>query len=147
MSNSVENRLLSLLRHLGTLPLLHIPDDLGLSPPAVAQLSWVSRTPGCGVLDIAKGLRLAPPTVSVGIRRLVSAGLLEQRSDPNDLRVRPLFLTQQGEELVNRMRGHRTQMLKFFLSGLEEFEQEQLLELLERAVNEMERKLNEGQSI
>jgi DNA-binding MarR family transcriptional regulator len=147
MSETIENRLLALLRHLGSLPVLHIPNDVELSPPGVAQLTWVSRSPGCGVLDIAKGLRLSPPTVSVGIRRLVEAGWLEQRTDPNDLRARPIFLTKKGEELVNRMREHRAKMLRFFLSGLTEDEQEQLLELLERAIKGMERKISEGISI
>jgi DNA-binding MarR family transcriptional regulator len=142
MSDSLENRLLVLLRHLGTLPLLHIPDDIKLSPPAIAQLAWVSRSPGCGVLDIAKGLNLSPPTVSVGINRLVKDGWLERQNDPKDQRARPIFLTVKGKTMMAHVRQRRSEMLKFFLSGLTADEQEQLLNLLERAVTEMERKLN-----
>jgi DNA-binding MarR family transcriptional regulator len=143
MPDNLENRLLSLLRHLGTLPLLHIPDDIKLSPPAIAQLAWVSRSPGCGVLDIAKGLNLSPPTVSVGINRLVKEGWLERQNDPKDQRSRPIFLTAKGEAMMAHVRQRRNEMLGFFLSGLTADEQEQLLNLLERAVTEMERKLNE----
>jgi DNA-binding MarR family transcriptional regulator len=135
--NSPENRLLALLRHMGTLPLMRLPETVELSPPAVGLIGWVDRSPGCGVLDIAKGLHLAPPTISVGIRKLEKSGWLERRHDPNDRRARPLYLTPKGEELMQRVRAHRTQMLKFFLDGLPPTEQEQLLDLLERAISIM----------
>ncbi len=132
-----ENRLLALLRHMTTLPLMRLPEDIGLSPPAVGLLSWVDRTPGCGVLDIAKGLHLAPPTISVGIRKLEKEGWLERRRDPADRRARPLYITPKGEELMLRVRAHRAEMLKFFLSGLSPVEQDQLLDLLDRAITKM----------
>jgi DNA-binding MarR family transcriptional regulator len=147
MTDNLENRLLALLRHLGSLPLLHVPNDIGLTPPAIAHLAWVSRSPGCGVLDIAKGLNLSPPTVSVAINRLVKEGWLERRNDPNDLRARPIFLTPRGETMMTTVRQRRSEMLRFFLSGLTADEQEQLLNLLERAVTEMERKLKEKDSV
>ena len=146
MSDNLENRLLALLRRLGTLPLLHVRINITLSPPAIAQLTWVSRFPGCGVLDIAKGLHISPPTVSVAINRLVKDGWLERRNDPNDLRARPIFLTAKGETMIAHVRQHRSEMLSFFLSGLTADEQEQLLSLMERAVTEMERNLNEKDS-
>ena len=146
MSDTIENRLVALLRKLATLPLLRTPEDIKLTPPAVALLTWVSRSPGCGVQDIAKGLNLSPPTISVGIRRLVRGGWLERRTDPNDLRARPIFLTPEGDHLVKRIREHRTDMLSFFLSGLAADEQEQLISLLEQAMTEMERKLDAEQS-
>jgi len=143
-TNSPENRLLALLRHMTSLPLLHGPKDVKLSPPAVALLTWIDRSPGCGVLDIAKGLRLAAPTISVGIRRLEKGGWLERRRDLQDRRARPLFLTSQGMAAMQQVRAHRTDMLKFFLSGLTSGEQEQLLDLLDRAITAMETNLVTG---
>lgn len=133
-----EARLLSLFRRIRSLPVLHIPEDVDLSPPAFFLLNWVSRSPGCGVLDIAKGMRLAPPTISVGTRRLVKAGWLERRQDPQDRRGKPLFLTPEGEGLIDHVRQHRYQMLNLFLSGITPDEQEQFLSLLEKAINAME---------
>ena len=136
-----EARLLNLFKRMHSLPVQHIPEDIDLSPQAFFLLNWVSRSPGCGVLDIAKGLRLAPPTISVGTRRLVKAGWLERRQDPQDRRGKPLFLTPEGEGLINHVRQHRFQMLKSFLSGLTPDEQEQFLDLLEKAVTAMEASL------
>lgn len=88
-----------------------------------------------------KGLRLAPPTISVGTRRLVKAGWLERRQDPQDRRGKPLFLTPEGEGIINHVRQHRYQMLKLFLSGLTPDEQGQFVNLLEKAVTAMEASL------
>lgn len=112
--------------------------EFPLSAPQIALVSWVNRSPGCGVLDISKGLNVTPPTVSVAVRRLVQDGLLEQRSDPDDKRARPIYLTEKGTELVQALKVHRTQMLKVFLSGLSDEEKEQLICLLDRAVSAIE---------
>jgi DNA-binding MarR family transcriptional regulator len=143
MSSLQETRFINLLKHISTLPLIRLPEDIELSRPAVTVLLWISRSPGCGVLDIAKGLQLTPPTISVGIRRLEKAGWLERRNDPEDRRARPLFLTPKGEVIVAQVRVHRTQILGTFLSGLTQEEQEQLVHLLERGVNAMEAALVE----
>ena len=79
------------------------------------------------------------PTVSVGVRRLIKDGWMEQRDDPNDGRARPLFLTEKGDAFVNSIRQHRTQTIKLFLSGLSTDEQEQLISLLDRAINALEK--------
>lgn len=138
MSISPEARFIDLFKQIGRLPIVHLPEEVELSASAVALLLWVSRSPGCGVLDIAKGLHLSPPTISVGTHRLAKEGWLERCKDPQDRRSRPLYLTAKGEKLIQRVREHRTQMLRIFLSGLTLDEQELLMNLLERAVGAME---------
>ncbi len=140
MTNSTqpENQMLLLLKRMSALPMMKPPSESPLSMPQVTMLNWVARSPGCGVRDIAKGLHVTPPTVSVGIRRLVQDGWLEQRSDPDDRRARPIFLTEKGGELIETIREYRTQMLKLFLSGLERDEQDQLICLLDRAITSLE---------
>jgi DNA-binding MarR family transcriptional regulator len=133
-----ETRFVNILKHISSLPIVRLPEDINLSPPAVAIISWVARSPGCGVLEISRGLNLTPPTISVGIGRLEKAGWLERRSDPEDRRARPLFLTSKGEQLVAHVRAHRSRMLKIFLSALSEEEQEQLFGFLERGIQALE---------
>ena len=137
-STQPENQMLLLLKRMSDLPMMKPPSESPLSMPQVTMLNWVARSPGCGVRDIAKGLHVTPPTVSVGIRRLVQEGWLEQRSDPDDRRARPIFLTEKGGELIETIREYRTQMLKRFLSGLERDEQDQLICLLDRAITSLE---------
>ncbi len=133
-----EIQVMKLLQRMSALPMMAPPKESPISMPQAALLNRVARFPGCGVLDIAKGLNLTPPTVSVGIRRLIKDGWLERRSDPHDRRARPLYLTAKGADFVSAMNDHSTKMLKLFLSGLSNEEQEQLIGLLDRAVSALE---------
>ena len=133
-----ENRMLDLFKRMSKLPMMKPPSKSPLSMPQVAMLNWVARSPGCGVREIAQELHVTPPTVSVGVRKLVKDGWLEQKHDPDDRRARPLFLTQKGEVFVDTVRQHRAQMIKLFLSGLSSDEQEQLVSLLDRAISALE---------
>ena len=133
-----ENRMLDLLKRMSRLPVMKPPSEFPLSMPQVAMLNWVARSPGCGVREIAQGLHVTPPTISVGVRKLIKDGWLEQKNDPDDRRARPLFLTEKGDAFVEIIQQHRTQMIKSFLSGLSIDEQEQLISLLDRAISALE---------
>jgi DNA-binding MarR family transcriptional regulator len=133
-----EDRLMNLLQRMSSISIMKPPAESPLSMTQAMMLNWVSRTPGCGVLDIANGLHVTPPTVSVGVRRLVRDGWLEQRIDPEDRRSRPIYLTVKGNDFVAAMKQHRAKMLKLFLSGLDDDEKEQLLCLLDRAIHALE---------
>ena len=137
--NQPEDRMAEVLQRLSSIPLMQPPKESPLSLPQALILNWVAHFPGCGVLDIAKGLNVTPPTVSVGIRRLVKENWLKQSTDPNDRRTRPIYLTENGEAFVDNMHIYRSQMLKHFLSGLATEEQEQLICLLDRAVSALEK--------
>jgi DNA-binding MarR family transcriptional regulator len=133
-----ENRMLDLLKRMSGLPVMKPPSESPLSMPQVTMLNWVARSPGCGVREIAQGLHVTPPTISVGVRKLIKDGWLEQKEDPHDRRARPLFLTEKGNALVEIVHQHRTQKIKLFLSGLSDSEQEQLISLLDRAISALE---------
>ncbi len=135
ISASPEERFVELIKRISEVPLTFLPDDLELSRSAVPLLMWVSRSPGCGVLDIARGLQLSAPTISVGIHRLVKDGWLERRRNPNDHRVRPLFLTVKGENMAQRIKTHRRKVFRLFLAGLTPDEQQQFFKLMEKAIN------------
>ena len=66
-----EERFLNLLARLRKLGLGCLPfKDIPVTPPQFILLDWVAGSPGCGIREMATGLGLTPPTVSVGVRRL-----------------------------------------------------------------------------
>ena len=113
----------------------HPLQDSGVTMPQLALLDWVAASPGCGVQEIADGLGLTAPTVSVGVRRLEKAGLLERQPDPQDGRAIQLFLTTQGQALCQRARAFRRDKMQRLLKGLTPEESATLLTLLERAIS------------
>ncbi len=77
----------------------HLLGRIGLhrGQPLVLALLWEQdgRTQG----EIAEKLCLRPATVTVVLRRMEKAGLLERRNDPEDLRVVRVYLTERGRAL------------------------------------------------
>jgi len=139
LSPPAEERLLKLFDWLRRLMLGQHPlEDGGVTGPQLALLDWVAASSGCGIQEIADGLGLTAPTVSVGVRRLQEAGLLERQPDPADGRAILLFLTAQGQALHERARAFRREKMRRVLAGLTLEERATLLDLLERAINAAE---------
>ncbi len=133
----------ALLQRLRSLRLMRMPPECELPPGLVAILNWAAHTPGCGVLDLAEGLRVTPPTVSVGVRRLVRDGWLERRQDPEDKRAKPLYLTPKSDNLLSHLHEFHQKVMRLFLAQLDESEQEVFLRLFEQAIGAMEETLHE----
>jgi len=131
-----ERRLVDLMNRLrGVGPGLPPFEGVPITPAQLFLLDWVATSPGCRIREMADGLRLTPPTVSVGVRRLEEAGLVERRPDPKDRRAVRLFLTAEGEALYQRVQEFRRRKAQRLLAGLSPQEQETLLNLLERAIS------------
>ena len=135
MTTTTETRFIHVMKRLRSIPYLQLPQDINLSRPAITLIFWVESNPGSGVVDIANGLGLSAPTISVGIRRLVKEGWLERRKDPHDGRSLLIFLTLKGQELADRLKINQKRIFKEFLSSLNSEEQNQLLCLLEQALD------------
>ncbi|HEY89006.1 MAG TPA: MarR family transcriptional regulator [Thermoflexia bacterium] len=116
----------------------HPLQDGGVTLPQLTLLDWLATAPGCHSQELADGLELTAPTVSVGVRRLEAAGLLERQPDPQDGRAIQLFLTTQGQELYQRARAFRQDKMQLLLKGLTPEEQVTLLTLLAQAVSSAE---------
>jgi DNA-binding MarR family transcriptional regulator len=114
-----------------------------VSPSQMSLLDWIAASDGCGVQEIAGGLNLTPPTVSVGVRRLEGAGLLKRKPHPQDKRAVQFFLTAKGQSLQKQSLNFRRRKLELILSGLTQQEQETLLKLLGKALQAAEVKNTE----
>jgi DNA-binding MarR family transcriptional regulator len=143
MSTTKETQLLNLFRQVSTLSVLQLPDELELSRPAINLLSWINSSPGCGVVDIARGLHLSPPTISVGIRRLVNGGWLEKRYETSDRRMQQIYLTNKSINFLNGLKAYQTKLFTKFLSNLSFEEIDQLIALLEKAVQGISDRTND----
>ena len=63
--------LASRLRQLG--PGTPPPEEAKISPSLIPLLEYTAAHPGCGIQEMAHGVGLATPTVSIGIRQLEKA--------------------------------------------------------------------------
>ena len=134
-----EERFFELMRRVRQLSMDSYPvKGSAVSPAQMVLLDWIASSDGSGVQDIAEGLKLTPPTVSVGVRRLEDAGLLKRKSNPQDKRAVQFFLTSKGQSLQRQSQNFRRQKFKLILSGLTQQEQETMIGLLEKALRTAE---------
>ncbi|MBN1934334.1 MAG: winged helix-turn-helix transcriptional regulator [Anaerolineae bacterium] len=139
MCETPADRLLNLFDRLRKLAFDQNPlEESGVTMPQLTLLDWVAASPGCGVQDIAAGLDLTSPTVSVAVRRLEMRGLMERRPDPQDGRAIQLFLTGRGQKLQGRAHTFRREKMQRLLDGLTANEALTLQNLLEKAIRAAE---------
>lgn len=106
----------------------------GLVRPEFAALYAVGLKSGVAAKNIVASSGLPKNTLSRAIQKLLQRRLLRRESDPDDLRSYVLALTPAGkaifDETMPLMTGHQNTMLR----GLDEAEQKQLCELLDKLV-------------
>jgi len=130
--------LTSRMRRLG--PGTPPPAEARISPSLVTVAEYVYAAPGCGIQEVAKGLNLSTPSVSVSVRQLENNSIIERQPDPQDGRAVRLFLTAKGQELHKRTHEFRCQKFTSLLTELTPQERITLLNLLEKAVSAAETK-------
>lgn len=75
---------------------------------------------GATVKDVAAALGVASPSAVELIARMVDAGLLERRGDPDDARVTRLGLTSHGEAVMHRLaEGHLPRLRELVHHGVD----------------------------
>ena len=133
-----EERFFKLMKRLRKLGLDTNSLDAAVSPAQMSLLDFIAALPGCGVQDIADGIQLTPPTVSVGVRRMEESNLVERKPNPLDGRSVQFFLTRRGQALQRQIQNSHRKKFRHLLDGLTSQEQETLLQLLERALQAAE---------
>jgi DNA-binding MarR family transcriptional regulator len=91
-----------------------------------------------GQRRLASELGLSPGTVSLRVDRLVHAGLVERRPDPDDGRGALVSLTAQGRQLFEACAPEHLANADEQLAGLSETEREQLGQLLGKLLYTLE---------
>lgn len=75
---------------------------LGLHPGQDVLLTVLRRRPTATQAQLARILRVEPPTLAVMVRRLEAAGLVDRTIDPSDARVKVVRLTDHGRSIAEQ---------------------------------------------
>lgn len=91
----------------------------GVSPFQILILATILLEPGIGVNELAARERVRPPSMSVHIRQLVAAGLLQRDQEAHEDRRRVgLVITPAGVRLLDEVRQLRTAWLARQIAAL-----------------------------
>jgi DNA-binding MarR family transcriptional regulator len=109
---------------------------IGVDPQLVMVLRLVTADEGRSQQAIGAALHIAPSRMVALIDDLEGRGLVERRANPDDRRTRSVHVTPAGRKLLDRLmevsRRHEDELTR----GLTAEERGQLVELLNRIVDE-----------
>ena len=106
-------------------------------PGAHLVLSVLAIHDGIQQLELVRATHLKAPTVSVIVKNMEAEGVVERRSDPEDLRSIRVYLTESGRKLDGENIARIRALDSHALQGLTEAEQEVLMPLLLRIRNNL----------
>ena len=102
-------------------------------------LFHLRRVPGMTQKELSRALGVAAATLSVSIRRMEAAGLVERRSDTADLRVQRLYLTPEGEAIDDRCAKGREFLMEAQFADFSDEDMAVLDRLLTRMTDNLDR--------
>ena len=107
-------------------------EPLGIGPRDFSLMRFVDASDGQSQHALAERLGIPPSRMVALVDGLEEAGLLERRPDPDDRRVRGLFLTRKGRSVLEKAGKIAIDYETQLCAGINREEREQLIDLLQR---------------
>ena len=117
--------------------------EYDLKPWQAGILFALHHNSGLSQRELAKKMKLTPPTITSGIQKMEKQGLIERRSDEQDQRIMRLYLTEKAESCIEQVWDVVRRMEEMLIQG---FTMEEkillkrfLLQMLDNLKQEMEK--------
>jgi DNA-binding MarR family transcriptional regulator len=107
-------------------------EPLGIGPREFLLMRFVAASDGQSQQALAERLAVPPSRMVALVDHLEDAGLVERRPDPEDRRVRGLYLTRKGRGVLKRASEVAIEHETRLCAGINREEREQLIDLLQK---------------
>lgn len=77
--------------------------SIGLRPGQPPILWHIAQEDGISQRELARKLRVKPPTVNVSLQRMEKSEYIYRKQDTKDQRVSRIYLTEKGKQLVDQV--------------------------------------------
>lgn len=104
----------------------------GLHPRHFGVMTMLAAHPGMSQHQLHEKTAIDPSSMVAVIDELEARGLAERRPDPEDRRARRVFLTEQGEQTLGRIRALAADLQREFFGTLTAEERKTLHALLRK---------------
>ncbi len=98
----------------------------------VPILQQIRRFPGCMQVDIAKALGVTPAAVTQSTKKLEAAGLIEKKMNTDNLRIKQIYITDKGINMLERGTEIFDKVDNIMFDGFSDEESGQLRGLLDK---------------
>ena len=109
---------------------------IDLYPPLFRVLNVVDAAEGQSQQAIGEAIQAPPSRMVAIVDELERRGLVERRPDPSDRRVRALYLTAAGRDLLERGREIAAEHEAALTRGMSAADRKKLIALLQKVVTE-----------
>ena len=116
----------------------------GYSMPQFFLLMQVYRQEHCGISDLSDHLEITNAAVSQLVDKLVQAGMLTRKEDPNDRRAKKVELSPEGRAFIEQGFKERYLWVDTLTDALSEEEQSKVAEAFDILGTAMKRVENRG---
>jgi DNA-binding MarR family transcriptional regulator len=107
-------------------------EPLGIGPRDFSLMRFVDASDGQSQHALAERLGIPPSRMVALVDGLEEMGLLERRPDPDDRRVRGLFLTRKGRTVLEKAGKIAIDYETQLCAGINREERDRLIDLLQR---------------
>lgn len=112
--------------------------DIHLNKDQYLYLTRIYENPGIINDALAELVKQERTTVAKSIRKLEQDGLIIKEIDPDNKKIRRLYVTNQAEDAYDYLRREEAHSEKAALKGLTKVEQETLVQLLKKVSTNVE---------
>jgi DNA-binding MarR family transcriptional regulator len=116
----------------------------GVEPVQMDVLDLLVQGDEWRMSDLAAALRVDPSTITRTLQRMEAAGLAKRDPDADDGRVVMVHITGEGRRRHALVAGRRVEILDDIMGDMTAAEQERLVELLERFIEQLEKYVAKG---
>ncbi|NLV37093.1 MAG: MarR family transcriptional regulator [Clostridiaceae bacterium] len=117
--------------------------DEGLYFGQLPIIEYIINNEGCTQKEIADRLGVTPASIAISTKRMQKAGLIEKRTDENNLRCNRLSATNNGIELARTCRERANDLDKRMFKGFSEQE----LDAIRNSIDRMIENISDGSDI
>jgi DNA-binding MarR family transcriptional regulator len=110
--------------------------EVDLNPPLFRILNLIDAAEGQSQQAIGAGIQVPPSRMVALVDELEERGLVERRPNPDDRRVRALFLTRKGRSSLARGREIARVHEEELTEGMSETDRTRLTKLLQKMVDQ-----------
>lgn len=118
-------------------------DKIGIYPGQPPVLFYLLKEDGQSQKELAQKIMIQPATITVMLKRMEKANIVERRVDSNDQRVVRVYLTDEGKKIGEKAKGIFEEMGKICFANFTKDEEiilrRLLMQMKDNLLNEQEK--------
>lgn len=104
-------------------------------------LEEIAKNEGCTQTDIASALTVSAPSIAASMKRLEKGGFILRKTDPTNLRIKKLYLTDAGRIAVRQAGTEITRLNTEIIQHIGPSDREIFLKMLDGTAAVLERRM------